>query len=150
MTADNHLNRRDFLISLGQGAAVCIGGFFLINHWPDCPPALSNPIINASLPKLRKDIVSGSYQDMATIGYTTGDDEVLCAVNVIGRTILNKLDGQHTIEGIAEAVAVEFNIPEYEPLNAKIAYFVAQLGMIGFLCDPFYATIYFESETTHA
>lgn len=148
--SENQLNRRTFLIRLGAGVAGGIGGFFLMPH----PPALSSaaPLKQpqaTTRPRMRHDIVLGRYAEMEAISYGRDERKVLCAINQAGSIIISKLDGRHTIDEIGEALKSGLGIDAQVALDAPVAHFVAQLGMLGFLTNPFYATIYYENMQTH-
>jgi len=142
---NKNFNRRNFIISLGKGTAVCIGGFFLMKNWPDTASAEPNLVNSSSFPQLRNDIFFGKYNDMDTISYKMSDDNVTCGFNQPGNEIIKKLDGHHTIEQIANSIVEKFDIKDSKSFNAKIAYFVAQLGILGFLHEPFYTNIFYKS-----
>lgn len=147
---ENQLNRRTFLIRLGAGVAGGIGGFFLMPLQPvfSEPVPLDQPTTSAR-PQMRHDIVLGRYDDMEAISYGRGDSKVLCAINRPGGIIISKLDGAHTIDEIAEALKSDLGLEANVALGAPVAQFVARLGMLGFLAEPFYATIYYENTQTH-
>jgi Coenzyme PQQ synthesis protein D (PqqD) len=148
--AELKLNRRRFLIRLGAGAAGGIGGFFLLQRWPVPAEAAAPAKPPISLrPRLRKDIADSRYAGMAAISYGRGAQRVLCAINRPGRMVTSRLDGRHTIEQIAQSLASELALDAPACLEAPVAQFVAQLGMLGFLAEPFYATIYYEITQTH-
>ena len=86
---------------------------------------------------------------MAAISYGRGAQRVLCAINRPGRIVTGKLDGRHTVEQIAQALASDLGLDAQARLEAPVAQFIAQLGMLGFLAEPFYATIYYENTQTH-
>jgi hypothetical protein len=148
--AELTMNRRRFLIRLGAGAAGGIGGFFLLQRWPVPAEADAPTKPPMSLrPRLRKDIADSRYEGMAAISYGSGTERVLCAINRPGRIVTGRLDGHHTIEQIAQALASDLGLHAPARLEAPVARFVAQLGMLGFLAEPFYATIYYENTQTH-
>ena len=148
--AERMMNRRRFLIRLGAGAAGGIGGFFLLRRWPVPAEAAAPAKPSISMqPRLRKGIVDGRHEGMAAISYGRGAQRVLCAINRPGRMVTSRLDGRHTIEQIAQALASELGLDAPARLEAPVAQFVAQLGMLGFLAEPFYATIYYENTQTH-
>ncbi len=147
---DNLFNRRTFLIRLGAGVAGSIGGYFLIRNWPQNTAVDMSAIQTTSLhPQIKKDIVFGQYQDMTTISNGKGKENVLCAFNLPGEIIISKLDGEHTIEQISDALISGLDLKTKLSLDAPIATFVAQLGMLGFLTEPFHATIYYENTITY-
>jgi hypothetical protein len=148
--AEPLLNRRRFLIRLGAGAAWGIGGFFFAQRWPVPAEAATPAMPGVALqPRLRKDIVDGRYDDMAAISYGQGEHRVMCAINRPGGIVISKLDGCHTIDQIAQALKSALALDDQVRLEAPVARFVAQLGMLGFLAEPFYATIYYENTQTY-
>lgn len=68
-----------------------------------------------------------------------------CGVNATGAEILDHLDGRHTIDQIGAALAEGLGVAPGEAFSAKVAFFVAQLGELGFLAEPFHARIVFEA-----
>lgn len=148
--AELMLNRRRFLIRLGAGAAGGIGGFFLMQRPPVLAEAAAPAEPPVSLrPRLRKDIVAGRYDNMAAISYGRGAQRVLCAINRPGGIVIGQLDGRHTVGQIARELTSALALDTQDRLEAPVAHFVAQLGMLGFLAEPFYATIYYENTQTH-
>ena len=144
-TKFQNLTRRDFLISLTGSSVALITGYFLFRT-VGVENILSSHSKNGSslFPCLKKEIVFGINDEMVTI-YLKNDDSVLCAVNEIGAIIINRLDGRHTVSDISKTLGKKFNIELSESLNAQIANFIAQIGSLGFLRDPFYTTIFFEA-----
>ena len=148
--AESILNRRRFLIRFGAGLTGGIGGFYLLNQWPDeLHERLPESFQGTLFPKLRKDIVFGQHEDLKTIRHGTGADMILCAINRPGGIIIDSLDGMHTIDRIERALKSTLGLDPMACLQAPIAHFVAQLGMLGFLAEPFYATLYYENIETH-
>ncbi|GEM_PF-4049679 len=141
------MNRRTFLIRLGASVAGGISGFFLVPRWPAVAMA-ADPQPPSPRPRLKDDIVFGRYEGMDSISYGIEGEQVLCAVNHPGLLIVDKLDGRHTIDGIGAAVKTALGLAATEDLDAQIAGFVAQLGALGFLAEPFYATLYYENTHT--
>jgi len=64
-------------------------------------------------------------------------------LNRAGRTIVEGLDGKHTIEDLArDLLAVSGRPPQSaESAAGTVAAFVAELAAAGLLATPFYATI---------
>jgi hypothetical protein len=137
--------RRAFLITLGAGATAAITGYFLTPPGvPPCPDPAATPSDAATRPRLKADAQFGADGDLTTLRRTDADGPVLCAVNTIGERVLTRLDGRHTIEEIAEALACGAGTPRAKTLEAGVAAFVAELGSLGFLEMPFYVYLYEE------
>jgi hypothetical protein len=78
---------------------------------------------------------------MTYIGRPSESDRLVCAVNQTGARVLRLLDGQHTVSQIAGDLAARLHITRTEAFDAKIAGFIAQLGMLTLLQEPFYVRI---------
>ena len=139
MEVPEGFSRRQFLITLGLGAGA-VSGYFLFKP---LSPATIFPSVHAPVPedcpRLSHDVMFGMDAD----GLTTicRSDSSTCAVNQTGGEILKLLDGRHTIAAIGLAVALASGGSPSEAIEAKLAAFVANLGMLGFLREPFYACI---------
>jgi len=132
------------LISLGSGAAT-ISGYYLMKSeaaldgkLPQTDQATLGPEVDK--PQLRKDIVMGRDGEMFTLT-RLGQPDPLFVVNGIGHAVLRRLDGCHAIQDISAAVAEQSNAPHSGELDGKIACFVAQLGQLGLLKQPYYVNI---------
>ena len=140
--ADKKMTRRRFFIDLGIGTGIFIAGYILGRESSSKIFGLTEPQPKADKkPNLRDDIVFGTDGELATIKLKNQKDQKLCAVNQTGAAILKRLDGKHTIEEISEYIATMGNCYRTEKMDANIACFVAQLGMLGFLTAPYYTQI---------
>lgn len=134
--------RRDFFITLGTGAAAGIAGYFLVQRaFSPLPASLDDGTGPTRPPCLKEDVVFGNDGDMVTVSLSGGGSPVVCAANRPGQEVLTRLDGRHTIEEMSRAVAAAVGVSRTEALDAKVAHFVAQVGMLGFLREPFFACI---------
>lgn len=141
-TKENNLTRRNFLISLGT-TALSISGYFLIGGG-SLKEVLADTegVVAGMRPKLVPDIFfEESTSDLTLLQRRDANHHNKCAVNRIGSFIIRRLNGRHTIEGISSLLSEEEGFTRYHSLEADIAQFVANLGMLGFLLDPFYANI---------
>lgn len=135
------MSRRGFLISLGAGAAAITG--YVLGGIPGLskPKASRPPGQACEAPCLLADVTFGSDNDMLTLS-RPGTDSPVCAVNRVGGAVIRRLDGGHKIDDISRILAGEYGLEGGEALEAKVAFFVTQLGMMGFLDRPFYVQIY--------
>ena len=136
------LSRREFLISLGAGTGASIAGYFLLhNGWAN-PAFASAPVSSQSVcPRLREDLVFCIEEGLVTLHAAGQNGLPTCAVNDIGGEVLRRLDGRHTITQIGQEIAAAWRLQPSEALDARLAFFVTQVGMLGFLREPFYACI---------
>lgn len=141
------MTRRSFLISLGAGAGASIAGYLVYRLVDASRMSQPQPAAAGSCPKLKDDVVFGTSSDgLATMTRPADESHAICAVNHVGEAVLRLMDGTRTIEEISTAVAAEASIEMSEALAAKVAYFVAHVGMLGFLCQPFHANIFERAE----
>ncbi len=127
------MNRREFLIGTGSLAAAGIAGYFLFFR----EPAICRGAPTAR-PRLSPDVSMAEENGIAVLRRGKGENLVVCGVNGAGSAVLKALDGRRTIKEAARAAAKGGNpLPE-----AEVACFVAQVGMMGFLAKPYYATLY--------
>lgn len=138
------MRRRDFVIALGAGAGASITGYFYFRQPPAPNSVGGSPDAGESefQPCLADDVTFDRQDGQVTISRGEGDNAVVCAVNPLGAAIIDRLDGEHTVEQIAAALATQLVEPLERPLDAKVALFTAQLAECGFLANHFYATIY--------
>lgn len=136
------MSRRDFLLYLGVGTSVVIAGYFLQESAASIrSETIEGEFVEAQQPQLKDDVVFGNSGEMKTISRISGGHKTLCAVNRTGRNIIELLNGRRSIEEISQAVAIREQIDRIESMDASIACFVAEVGMLGFLMTPFYAQI---------
>jgi len=136
------LSRRDFSIALGALGALAaagIAGYFLFRRGPPRRPPGERP---TTRPRLRADLRRGRLDDLTLLEHGQGTEAVVCAVNPTGARILDHLDGEHGVEAIARLAAGG----TAGPSPAAVACFVAQLGMMGFLAEPYYAVVFERTE----
>ena len=151
MTSDGEqrgYTRKSFLVALGSGAAATICGLFLFHEGRSETTGQAAQTLPSKYPRLKQDLGTGREGELLTL--TTRDDPhpVVCAVNQPGMTAMGLMNGRRTIEEIAKAMADEYRLDRTESLTAKVAGFTAQLGMMGFLEEPYYACISYEETTT--
>lgn len=143
-------SRRDFLISLGAGTAAIAGYMILAD-----PPVTSEPESVAGwaaedgqadkkhasyLPRLVDDACIEQVDGMCRLSRT--DSETKCVANAPGELVLKNLDGKHGLEDITLKLAASINQPCTEETGAKVAMFIAQVAMAGFLTEPFHVNIF--------
>lgn len=132
------LGRRTFLMKLGVGTAA-IAGYFV----PGCSPSTpgNGPCVSTLVPKLADRVSLGQDGDMTTLRLHGAEDFPLCAVNRYGADVVALLDGRHTIRQIASTLADRIGVPLTDAMQSQIAYFITQVGEMGFLQEPYYACI---------
>jgi hypothetical protein len=136
------LGRRTFLMKLGVGTAA-IAGYFV----PGCSTFTSDSAggngrpASTLLPRLRGSVSLGRDGDMTTLRLHSAEDSPLCAVNHYGADVVGLLDGRHTVPQIASILADRMEVSLTEAIQSQIAYFITQVGEMGFLQEPYYAYI---------
>ena len=130
------MSRREFLIWLAVGAGASVAEWQLFTSISAASAFPSATTMDHFHPRLRDDVVWGKHKAMLTMSHGE-QTPLLCAVNDYGAKVLSKLDGDHTIEEIAEELAGDAD----EALAASVAVFVARLSELGFLQEHFYAYI---------
>lgn len=142
MKTPQHLSRRTFLILLGAGASASIFGYYFTPRRDEqAAAAPQTPSSQETRPRLRDDLTFSQRAEMTYIGRPSDPDRLVCAVNQTGAHVLRLLDGQHTVSQIAGDLAARLHITRTEAFDAKIAGFIAQLGMLTLLQEPFYVRI---------
>ena len=132
------VSRREFLICLGSGAAATIAGYFLTKLIPVALPA--TPQTASAQPRIRKEISARREAEMYVLE-AKGHDQPLGAVNSAGWEVLQRLDGSRSIQDITSALAAGAGLASNEAMEGKVACFVAQLGEMGLLQQPYYVQI---------
>jgi hypothetical protein len=132
------MTRKELLISLGAGIATAIAGYLVGPRQAlASPPGSLRP---GARPCLRGDVTLAREDGLLTL--RRGDDpHVHGAVNEPGERVVRLLDGYHTVEEIAAAVARDLGVRPSEETVGAVAHFIAELGMLSFLEAPFYAVI---------
>ncbi|MDM8551212.1 hypothetical protein QUF72_14095 [Desulfobacterales bacterium HSG2] len=94
-------------------------------------------------PELKDDVKFGrdSENGMITISRIDSPTPFLCAINHIGELVIKRLDGKHRVEDISRALVSEIDIQRNRLKDTNIALFIAQLGMMNFLKEPFYINV---------
>lgn len=145
------LGRRRFLIYISLGlASSLVGGELYCSDIDAHGTKLNMPRSNSSdqiitmKPKLRKGVLEVRKEKFHIFEYrpNPGDAECGCAINETGAAIIRLLDGRHSIEDIAHSTVLTETAFHFKEACAKIAFFVAQLGAIGLLAEPYYVQIY--------
>jgi Coenzyme PQQ synthesis protein D (PqqD) len=132
-------NRRDFLITLGSVVTAGIAGFFLGGTRAQAAPAQGLDVAS-DLPCLRAGLsVYPDGDGVILREYSSG--ELRCGVNHVGREIVSRLDGKHSVEAISADLAKYLGLPPDGMLEGKVAYFVTQLGDMGLLKSPYFVTL---------
>lgn len=84
---------------------------------------------------------TGSADGLLTLSVAAGAAPV-CGVNAVGEAVVRRMDGRSTIAEISAALASETGLTVDDALRAQVAFFVAELGALGLLAEPFRAVIY--------
>ncbi len=134
--------RRNFIITLGVGSVGSIVGYFAFTRPPSDEMHSGNPALEKPCyPQLKTDVhVSNDKSDLV-VKQENDADSSLCVVNKLGAEVIQLLDGRHTVEDIARLTARSHGLTLHSRFCAQIAYFISQLGAMGFLAEPFYACI---------
>ena len=133
--------RKDFLLTLCSSAAAISGYFLLASPAKDLDAPQGSAHSFNLRPALRPNLEYRREGPLLIVTSDTTPPGNACAVNSIGATVLQHLNGRHTIADLAQKVAAAVDIRPDEVLEAKLAFFVAQLGMLGLLVEPFYACV---------
>ncbi len=145
------MERRKFLLHTAAGitASLFAGHLFWRADNEPVKPMFDKPEppVNAaaSTPLLRTDVLAYKQNETFVLERRSQTDNSLhcrCTVNETGAEIFRHLNGRHTIEDIAERIAMAGIGADKNAAYAEIALFVAQLGSIGFLAEPYYVQIY--------
>lgn len=137
------MKRRDFVYALAGASGAAIVGYFATHAVG--PVEVPTGIRGGARPALRSGVVP-RRQGAQT--FYDAPDGTLCAVNDVGERVIGLLDGRHTVGAVAGQLARDLDVQRTEGLEARVAEFVAQLGILGFLRQPFVAHIVYRSETT--
>lgn len=142
--------RRKFVLGLGAGACIGIVGVFAYRtrkedrgesrKEEEATPSAKEGM--STCPWLRADIVTEWQGPWFVAERGTGLGPTTCRVNRAGARVIQRLDGQSTIGAISKALAAELGLTRTERTDAQVATFVAHLGMLGFLREPFHVTIH--------
>jgi hypothetical protein len=133
--------RREFSIALATGAVGIVGYCLFRESDVSRRPLAAETGTGPARPTLRRDVTLGRDRSLVTLSRPDLPDSPVCAVNGVGRDIILHLDGRHAIEDISRHLAHTHRIAHTEALKSRVAWFVAELGMLGFLAAPFYAQI---------
>ena len=129
------INRRNFLIALGAGAAAITGYFVfqpITSEHNGNGEACDYPALSGN--------VSKSYRDNKLL--LTAGNGTQCFVNKTGEKITELMDGKNDFQQICTLVSTFYSIQYTDALAASVANFICQLGAAGFLVSPFYVTMY--------
>jgi hypothetical protein len=132
------LTRREFVVALGSVLVVagyCVVGGRPPDHGPE------RAVKPGVRPRLRDGLVLGTDAEMLTVAIAAGSSPVY-AVNDVGRTILEAMDGRRTVEEIAGVLSQRYAVPADQALQADVALFIAQVAILGLLAEEFRATIF--------
>jgi len=135
------LARRRVLIALGAAGGACLVAhlsFRASERAAPLPPAGEA----ARPPRLGADVLfapAGGLVSLRRQGAPPGEQ---CRVNRAGAAIARRLDGSRDISAIARELERELGLEPSDDHDAKVAYFVAQLGELDLLAEPFYACLY--------
>lgn len=137
------VGRRTFFWALAGGVAgASIAGFVMSR--PNCQetspkPRDANGRAEAQ-PRLRDGVNLTPAPDGIQL-WLKDVGEPVAGVNRTGGWIVERLNGQHTVSEIARELSRQLGLPHEESRDAKVAWFIAELGQIGLLCDPYYVQI---------
>ncbi len=132
------LTRREFVVALGT--VLVVAGYCVVEG--GLPDQGGERAVKPGVrPRLRDGLVRGTDGEMLTVALTAGSSPVY-AVNDVGRTTLEAMDGRRTVEEIAAVLSRRYVVPADQALQADVALFIAQLGILGLLAEEFRATIF--------
>ncbi len=132
--------RRSFAISLAAAASAAVAGYFLVREGSE-EPSRPNGEAGTHRPRLADGVTFGEDRGAVTLARGEGADATVCGVNGVGAAILDRLDGEHTVGDIAATLSRRLDQPRTDAMDAGIAVFVARLGQMGFLREPFHAMV---------
>lgn len=132
------MTRTEFLFALGAGAVAAIAGYTVAP--PSAAAATPRTPRATARPRLRDDVTRGRENGMLTLR-RPGSAAAHGAVNETGERVARLLDGEHTVEMIAGDVAREVGVTCTSETVGAVAGFIAQLAVLAFLDEPFYAVI---------
>lgn len=140
---DGRMTRQEFIIRLGAGLGALIAASFLVPGDVPVPPRVpaSDGRHRRARPELHPDARVSRSNDLFTVQHGGGSRAVICTTNQAWEAIILRLDGRHTIGQLADAVSEAVGVPHTDALDAKVACFVAQLSMMGFLRREYRAFI---------
>jgi hypothetical protein len=136
------VSRRRFLLYATVGGAGLAVARIVPQSPERTPTAAAKPV--PRMPQLREDaelrydIIRRVYE--CEVPGENGN-AVRCTVDDTGAEIIRFLDGNRTVEDLSERIASSGRWCDSSASRAEIAFFIAQLGMLGFLAKPFYAHI---------
>jgi hypothetical protein len=135
------VSRRRFLLYVTVGGAWLTVGH-IVRHRPEKTPTSDE--YASRMPKLREDVTM-QYDNIQHVYEceVQGKDgnATCCTVNDTGAEIIRLLNGKRTVEDLSEQTASSGHWRDSNASRAEIAYFITQLGILGFLAKPFYAHI---------
>lgn len=134
-----------YTLAAGAGGAAIVGYFAGGEGAREGKPARGAATGSAELPAIKAGLELRRQGDDVVF---RAPDGTLCAVNQAGATIVRSLDGRHTVATIADRLARDLELKRTQRLEAQVAEFVAELGIVGFLQRPFWAQIVYHNETT--
>lgn len=137
------LTRRSFVIEVGGGSVAAIAGYVIAQRRPfSHTNSLESAGDDHPKPRLKHGVIFGKDDFLTTLSLPGEPEGVMIAVNENGAGILSQLDGTATVSDIANEYARKKHIASDNCLEAKMALFVAEVAMCGFLDAPFHANIF--------
>ncbi|HNY30149.1 MAG TPA: PqqD family protein [Fibrobacteria bacterium] len=134
-------SRRKFLIALGAGAmAGWLASPGILprisptrprNHGGHCP-VLADGIAPRTTARARELVRIDSSRAIHVVG----------EINESAWKVLSRMDGLHTVEDIARAMATSHPSGDPDACRSAIALFLAELAMAGLLAEPFHVDIH--------
>jgi len=136
------MNRREFLYAVGS-ATTGIAGWVLIPGYSS-PHSQKEQADIDFCPRLAKDI---SFRRMRGGGEFVRSDElgapsVVCYINACGLKVIEELNGEQTVQDLAEKIHEGFNPAKLEQTEASVASFLALLAQAGLLAEPFFVNLH--------
>jgi len=128
------LNRRTFLFAVG-GATAGIAGWVLIPKGKGLHPR-GESADAGFCPRLAKDVGVRKSRGGAEIVRPdeSGKPNVICRVNTCGLSVVEDLNGSHTIRQLAQKIH-KGEPAGMEHTEASVASFLAMLGQVGLLSE---------------
>lgn len=133
------VRRRDFLYVLAVGTAA-VAGWVLLPRRPSAPPApTDNPFHPQIAREFRVRQTTSGGEILRPDG--RGGEHVVCQVNACGFTIVEHLDGKHTLDEIARGIHGGHAAEDLGHTTASVASFLATLAQAGILSEPFFVNL---------
>jgi hypothetical protein len=141
-TSEIKLTRREFIIALGGITGAAIIGWIAS---PKIVSELSQFSDPSKFPELL-DCLEIRNGDGGTEVYDLSEKTnptLVCKVNAIGGTVLQQLDGRHSMNEIVQTVSQKVGKTSSDPdqFASKVALFITGLAEAGFIKQPFFVNL---------